>query len=175
MAGVAVSLSAAFFGWMVAQVAEHPGVAREVGELPPWFAGALATPRARALPPLEARGQSVAAPAADKAAAAEGGYADFASGPVEIVFREYRIAPSKIRVGPGKVSFVLRNEGRVAHDFRVEGPGTDITTQKFGPGRTVRIELALREGEYKISCPLSNHDERGMHGTLVVTAQLARR
>ncbi len=83
------------------------------------------------------------------------------------------MVPNKIRTKPGTVTFVLRNEGRFAHDFHVEGPGVDAYAAKFSPGRTVRLEVALPEGEYKISCPLSNHDQRGMHGTLVVTSQLA--
>lgn len=181
-------------GWMLAQVAERPGVPREVGELPSWFAGGPAVHGARARSPAPAgvAGEAAAAhgreagaaiasikPAApatrapEKTAPADGDYAEFASGKVEIAFKEYELTPSKIRVGPGKVTFVLRNEGRYSHDFHVEGPGIDITTQKFGPGRTIRLEVSLQEGEHKISCPLSNHDERGMHGTLIVTSKLA--
>jgi uncharacterized cupredoxin-like copper-binding protein len=186
----ALLLTMALMAWMTAKVAEHPGVPREVGELPPWFTGAPAMPGARE--PSTARaaageaapghgheaGTAVASikPAApEKTAAAEGEYVDVAGDKVEIAYKEYQLTPNKIRVGPGKVTFVLRNEGRYSHDFRinVEGPGIDITTQKFGPGRTIRLEVALQEGEYKISCPLSNHDERGMHGTLIVTSKLA--
>ena len=73
----------------------------------------------------------------------------------------------------GRRRFVLRNEGRFAHDFHVEGPGVEAHAEKFSPGRTVRLQIAMPEGEYKISCPLSNHDQRGMHGTLIVAAKLA--
>ena len=161
--------------WMVARVAEHPGVPREVGDLPSWFAGERAPRSAREPPAATAEAGAATAATSAKPATADGDYAEFAGGKVEIAFKEYQLTPNKIRVGPGKVTFVLRNEGRYSHDFRinVEGPGIDITTQKFGPGRTIRLEVALQEGEYKISCPLSNHDERGMHGTLIVTARLA--
>ena len=164
-----VVLTAALIGWMLARVAEHPGVPREVGELPRWFAGEPVVRGARE------RAPAPAARAPEKTDAAEGDYAEFAGAKVEIAFKEYQLTPNKIRVGPGKVTFVLRNEGRYSHDFRInlEGPGIDITTPKFGPGRTIRLEVALQEGEYKISCPLSNHDERGMHGTLIVTSKLA--
>jgi len=191
-----LSLTLLLTGWMLAQVAERPGVPREVGELPRWFAGEPGGhgARGRSPAPAGAAGEAAAArgheagaavasikpaaPAArapEKTAPADGDYAEFASGKVEIAFKEYQLTPSKIRVGPGKVTFMLRNEGRYSHDFRIniEGPGIDITTQKFGPGRTIRLEVALQEGEYKISCPLSNHDERGMHGTLIVTSKLA--
>jgi uncharacterized cupredoxin-like copper-binding protein len=142
-------------------------VPREVGELPRWFAGELAVRGARERSPAPA----VQAP--EKTGTAEGDYAEFAGGQIEIVFLEYEMKPDKIRVKPGAVTFVLRNEGRFAHDFHVEGPGVEAYAAKFSPGRTVRLEVTLQEGEYKISCPLSNHDQRGMHGTLLVTLKPA--
>ncbi|MBI1965388.1 MAG: cupredoxin domain-containing protein [Betaproteobacteria bacterium] len=166
---------------MLARVAEHPGVPREVSGLPSWFTGAPAVPGEAAAAHGHEAGAAIAsigpgAPAAqspEKTAAAEGDYAQFANGKVEIALTEYEMKPRKLRTRPGTVTFVLRNDGRFAHNFHVEGPGIDTTADKFSPGRTVRLELALQEGEYKISCPLSNHDQRGMHGTLVVTAKLA--
>lgn len=185
-----MGLTAVLLGWMLARVAEHPGVPREVGELPRWFAAEPAArgARERASGPAEAgaaahgheAGAAIAsikpgAPAAqalERTGAEEGGYAEFAAGQIEIAFLEYEMKPNKIRVKPGAVTFVLRNEGRFAHDFHVEGPGVDAYAAKFSPGRTVRLEVALPEGEYRISCPLSNHDQRGMHGTLIATAKL---
>lgn len=162
-----VVLTVALSGWMIVRVAEHPGVPREVGELPRWFAGEPAVRGARE------RSPAPAARAPEKTDTAEGDYAEFAGGQIEIALLEYEMKPNKIRVKPGAVTFVLRNEGRFAHDFHVEGPGVEAHAAKFSPGRTVRLEVSLQEGEYKISCPLSNHDERGMHGTLVVTSKLA--
>lgn len=183
-----LSLTFVLMGWMLAQVAEHPGVAREVGELPRWFAGEPAVRGARERSPAPAAaalgheaGAAIAsikpgAPAArapEKTDAAERDYAEFAGGQIEIALLEYEMKPNKIRIKPGVVTFVLRNEGRFAHNFHLEGPGVEAHAEKFSPGRTVRLEVSLQEGEYKISCPLSNHDQRGMHGTLVVTSKLA--
>jgi plastocyanin len=185
-----LSLTLTLTGWMFTRVAEHPGAPREVGELPSWFAGGPAVHGARARSSAPAGAAGEAAPALgheagaavasikpearapEKTAPAEGVYVDVAGGKVEIALTEYELTPGKIRIPPGKVTFVLRNEGRYSHDFNVEGPGIDTTTQKFGPGRTVRLEVSLQEGEYRISCPLSNHDERGMRGTLIVTSKL---
>ncbi len=176
---VTVALTAALIGWMIARVAEHPGVPREV-ELPPWFAG---EPGAARKPAAEAERGPAAGHKAEVALAkpsvlapqarlpSDDGFVQIAGGKVEIALTEYELKPGKIRVKPGTVTFVLRNEGRFSHDFRVEGPGVEAHTAKFGPGRTIRLEVALQEGEYKISCPLSNHDERGMHGTLIATAK----
>lgn len=162
-------------GWMLARVAEHPGVPRETGALPSWFTGA---PAANSVHPRDAvAAVATAKPGASlaqaQAGAAEGDYQDFANGEVGIVLKEYEFVPSGIRTRPGTVVFVLRNEGRFAHDFHVEGPGVEVYAEKFSPGRTVRVQAVLQEGEYKVSCPLSNHDERGMNGRLIVTSKLA--
>ena len=193
-AAAVLLLTLALMDWMLARVAEHPGVPREVGELPSWFTGAMPVAGGRARSPVAAGaakeaaaahgheagatmasvkpGAAAAQPPA-KAAPAEGNYTDFASGQVEISLTEYEMKPSKLRTRPGKVTFLLRNDGRFAHNFHVEGPGVDAHAEKFSPGRTVRVEVVFQEGEYKISCPLSNHDERGMSGTLIVTSKLA--
>jgi len=40
--------------WMLARVAEHPGVPREISELPSWFTGAVPVPGARQRSPASA-------------------------------------------------------------------------------------------------------------------------
>ena len=172
-------LTVALMAWMTAKVAEHPGVPREVGELPPWFArGPAAASKTQGRPaaaparpdalPREAHAPPQAA-GADAASGAD--FVQIAGGKVEIALTEYEMKPDKMRVKPGVVTFVLRNEGRFAHNFHVEGPGVDAHAEKFSPGRTIRLEVTLQEGEYKISCPLSNHDERGMRGMLIATSK----
>ena len=171
-----VALTLALVGWMITRVAEHPGVPREVGELPPWFTGEPAAAergREEGTSAASIKPGVPAAQVAPKSDAAEGDYVEFAGGKVEIKFTEYVMTPSRIRTLPGAVTFLLRNEGRFAHNFHVEGPGVEAHAEKFSPGRTVHLEVVLQEGEYKISCPLSNHDQRGMHGTVVVTTKLA--
>ncbi len=194
------ALTMALIGWMIARVGEYPGVPREVGELPPWFVAEVGSlrkapdpalpaaagqpagvERAGALPRAAAGGVAVAsmttaapaqaARAPGSKAAADDDFIEVAGAKIEIVFKEYEMKPDKVRVKPGKVTFVLRNEGRFAHNFHVEGPGVEAHAEKFSPGRTIRVEVALQEGEYKISCPLSNHSQRGMHGTVIATAK----
>ena len=173
--------------WMIAQVAEHPGVPREVGKLPRWFAGESAVHGARErvpAPAAAAHGHEAgvaiasikpgtpAARAPSSKAAADDGFVEVAGARIEIALSEYKMKPDKIRAKPGAVTFVLSNVGRFAHDFHIEGPGVDAYAAKFSPGRTVHLEVTLQEGEYKISCPLSNHDQRGMNITLVATSKL---
>lgn len=91
-------------------------------------------------------------------------------GPVEIALRDFRLDPENITVKAGKITFVLKNEGRYTHDFRVEGERIDEKAPKIGVGHSLKWEITLGRGEYQISCPISNHAERGMVGTLKVIA-----
>lgn len=169
-----VTLTVALMGWMFAKVAEHPGVPRDVGQLPSWFAGE-GTPAQKASIP------SPALPTPTDESKADEEYVQVTGSEIEIALKEYELVPSKIMVRPGTYTFVLHNKGRFSHDFQIQGPGAlhgeghgvDVRTAKFGPGRTVRLEVTLtEEGEYHIMCPLSNHDERGMNGVLLVTSKL---
>lgn len=172
LGAAAAALAVALLAWMLSRVAEQPGVPREVGAPPPWFAGVQAPVPARydggARKPPETSSEATpeaAPPTPDEP------FVQVEGGTVEIVLTEYEMKPNRIRARPGTIKFVVRNEGRFAHNFHVEGAGVDTTAEKFSPGRTLRLELGLGTGEYKISCPLSNHDQRGMHGRLVIAAK----
>ncbi len=96
------------------------------------------------------------------------GEPDAQEGPVNIVLKDFNLEPDQITVKAGTVTFILTNGGRYTHDFRVDGQGVDEKAPKVAVGRERRWEITLEPGEYRISCPISNHDERGMVGTLVV-------
>lgn len=87
---------------------------------------------------------------------------------VRISLKDFRLDPDKVTGKAGTVTFVLKNEGRYTHDFRVEGQGIDDRAPKVGQGRTFEWQIALTPGAYRISCPISNHADRGMIGTLEV-------
>lgn len=86
-------------------------------------------------------------------------------------FKDFQLDPDSLRVAAGTVRFTLMNEGRYTHDFRIEGSGIDDRSPRIGAGRTIEWGLALPAGEYKISCPISNHADRGMTGKLVVVGR----
>lgn len=90
------------------------------------------------------------------------------AGDVPITEKDFYLEPEAVVAQPGKITFVITNSGKFTHDFRVEGEGIDERSQKIGIGRTNRFTLDLREGEYEMSCPLSNHADRGMTGKIVV-------
>lgn len=89
-------------------------------------------------------------------------------GTVRVTQKDFKLEPDNVAVKAGAVTFVLKNEGRYTHDFRVEGQGVDQKAPKVGSGRTMEWKINLKPGTYRISCPVSNHADRGMVGTLTV-------
>jgi len=89
-------------------------------------------------------------------------------GKVKIGLADFKITPNELAVPASKVTFVFENSGRYTHDFRIEGKGMDVKAPKIGAGGTREWSVALTPGTYRISCPISNHDQRGMEGALAV-------
>ena len=87
---------------------------------------------------------------------------------VELSLKDFVLSPDTLTARAGTITFVLTNEGRYTHDFRVDGNGVDKKAPKVGRGRTREWEITLGPGIYAISCPISNHADRGMVGTLTV-------
>ncbi len=87
---------------------------------------------------------------------------------VELSLKDFVLNPDTLTARAGAITFVLTNEGRYTHDFRVDGNGVDKKAPKVGRGRSREWEITLGPGTYAISCPISNHADRGMVGTLTV-------
>ncbi len=87
---------------------------------------------------------------------------------VNVALKDFRLDPDELMAKAGTVTFVLKNDGRYTHDFRVEGNGIDEKAPKVGRGRERDWQITLPPGTYRISCPISNHSDRGMTGTLTV-------
>jgi uncharacterized cupredoxin-like copper-binding protein len=89
-------------------------------------------------------------------------------GRVEIELADFKITPNELTVKAGEIVFAFNNNGRYTHDFRIEGQGIDVKAPKIGARRSREWSATLTPGTYRISCPISNHDQRGMEGTLIV-------
>ncbi|HEX4965924.1 MAG TPA: cupredoxin domain-containing protein [Thermoanaerobaculia bacterium] len=88
---------------------------------------------------------------------------------VDVHLSEYAIAmPKTLPAGP--VTFVLHNDGRKTHSFKIEGPGVDELLEKLvPPQQTGEMKVTLQPGDYKIYCPIGSHSIKGMTTTLTVT------
>jgi uncharacterized cupredoxin-like copper-binding protein len=86
---------------------------------------------------------------------------------VRVSERDYGIALSA-RPKAGRVTFVVRNVGDDAHDFRISGGGTTARTPLLTVGRTSRVTVALKRGvRYRYWCAVGSHARKGMSGSFV--------
>jgi plastocyanin len=87
--------------------------------------------------------------------------------PVKVVVTEYEFGfrLSRTVVPPGRVTFVMRNNGAIIHNF-------DLIGIKVGPflvtGQTARMTLNLKRGDYTYVCSVKYHAAQGMQGILSV-------
>jgi plastocyanin len=90
-------------------------------------------------------------------------------GSVELTATEFAFDPSTVRVdAAGKTTFTLVNDGKFQHALEIEGQGVEEETEKIDGGKTAELTVDLKPGEYEFYCPVGNHREQGMEGTLVV-------
>ena len=68
----------------------------------------------------------------------------------------------------GKVTVVLDNPSSVPHAIEVEGKGVEAEGETVGKGGVSKVSLDLKPGEYEYYCPVGNHKDAGMEGTLTV-------
>ena len=89
---------------------------------------------------------------------------------VNITLDDYTIRPQTLYVPSGKrLTFTVVNHGRLGHTFRIRSANhnvMNITT--IPPGGTKSRSFKLAAGNYTMYCALSNHEELGMSGTLIV-------
>ena len=92
-------------------------------------------------------------------------------GVVEIALTDFRMRPQVIQAPRDSFTILVRNEGRLAHALRIRG-ASEVVRLKVAtllPGEeAARVGVTLKRGQWRIFCPLANHEELGMHGTLVV-------
>ena len=89
---------------------------------------------------------------------------------------EFMFEPSSITVPAGRpVTFMVENVGQFPHDLHIEGHG--VVFEVVGGGGNVAAGQSASgtttfttPGTYEFWCPVGNHRDRGMVGTLTVTA-----
>lgn len=88
---------------------------------------------------------------------------------VVIEARSFAYQPSRIALAPGTVWFVVTNAADLVHGFEVEGHGMEEEIAEIAPGSTDSLMVTFEtSGEYEIYCPVGDHQQRGMTGTVTV-------
>lgn len=102
-------------------------------------------------------------------AACAGGEDGPADERIEITATSYAYEPSEIEVDRGTIRFVVHNDADIVHGFEVEGHGIEAAIEEIEPGATDSLTVTIETvAEYEIYCPVGDHEERGMTGSLDV-------
>lgn len=90
---------------------------------------------------------------------------------VSVSETDFAIAPKDLDVKTGTtVTFEVRNHGSSDHNLEIEGPEGEVELDEdLSPGDAGTLEAAFsRPGTYEWYCPVGNHREMGMEGTITV-------
>jgi len=89
---------------------------------------------------------------------------------IEVNLSEFALEPSQVSVQqPGTYTFRAVNDGQFVHALEIEGHGVEEETEDIEPGETAELTVELTEaGDYELYCPVGNHREMGMDGSVQV-------
>jgi uncharacterized cupredoxin-like copper-binding protein len=87
-----------------------------------------------------------------------------ASTRITVAASEFKFVLSKKTVPAGTVTFVVKNRGNVAHDFKIHGKKTPLIT----PGASKTLKVVFKKGKYPYLCTVPGHAAAGMKGILTV-------
>lgn len=75
---------------------------------------------------------------------------------------------SSLTAKAGKVTIEMDNPSDLPHAVEIEGNGVDVAGDTVMKGGASKATAELKPGEYEFYCPVGNHKEAGMEGTLTV-------
>ena len=90
---------------------------------------------------------------------------------VRVVEREFELDPTNTALPrPGTVTCEVIYRGRIDHALEIEARSSDAKTTTIEPGRSQRLQAELEPGKHTWYCPIGNHRDLGMRGTITVGA-----
>jgi len=88
---------------------------------------------------------------------------------IAITIGEYFFRPERVTVAAGeRVTFVVRNEGRLDHEFESDEAGIEEVLIPPGKTRRVNWQAPDKPGSFPVYCDLPGHREKGMEMILEV-------
>jgi uncharacterized cupredoxin-like copper-binding protein len=85
---------------------------------------------------------------------------------ITVIATEFKFKLSKTTVKPGTVIFEVKDAGKLAHDFQIDGHVTTL----LNPGQTAKLKVTFKKaGSYHYICTIPGHAAAGMRGNLKVT------
>ena len=75
---------------------------------------------------------------------------------------------STLTADAGKVTVVMDNPSDLPHAVAIDGNAVDVAGDTVMKGGVSKASADLEAGEYDFYCPVGNHRDAGMEGTLTV-------
>src|SRR5215207_4621013 len=75
---------------------------------------------------------------------------------------------STLEAKAGKVTITMDNPSDLPHAVEIEGNGVEVAGDTVMKGGVSEASADLQAGEYEFYCPVGNHKDAGMEGTLTV-------
>ena len=93
---------------------------------------------------------------------------DTAGQTIQVSATDFAFDPADLTAEPGEIAFELTNDGEAPHALEIEGNGVEEESDTIDPGASTTLTVDLEAGTYEIYCPVGDHKDRGMVGTLTV-------
>lgn len=88
---------------------------------------------------------------------------------VNVVLSDFTISLDQPQTNAGRITFVVKNEGAVQHDFAIRSGDAEYKTPMIGAGETASLTVDLVPGQYTYICTVSGHEQLGMSGIYTIT------
>ena len=111
---------------------------------------------------------SAGAPRGDRSQA--GSQENEARATINVVAEDFSFSLADSQLKSGTVTFAVKNDGSMPHDFAIRGQDVDQKTPTIKPGESANLTVELEPGTYTYVCTIGGHEQLGMRGTFTVTS-----
>ena len=80
---------------------------------------------------------------------------------ITVTAKEFKFVLSAKSAKAGKVTFKVKNAGKLDHDFKIAGKKTPM----LKPGKSATITATVKKGKNSYICTVSGHAAAGMKGS----------